>query len=273
MSNILIKSLIKQIIGYGYVRHEWLFQKLYNYAIRGMNYSNPHYFENGEVEAMKYVFKKINQQEILRPILFDVGSNVGNYANELRRIFESKAQIFCFEPSVASFKKLQENLKKDQQICAYNFGFGNSEEILTIYYNELESTIASLYEFPLDHPWKGNSTEEVEIKKIDSFCASENIDEIHFLKVDVEGHELQALIGASEMIHAQKIHFIQFEFGFRQLDSRGYFRDFFNLLNERYYLYRIMRDGLYLIKEYHEGLEIFVGVGNFLAESRRLTKN
>lgn len=72
------------------------------------------------------------------------------------------------------------------------------------------------------------------------------------------------------MINSDKVDYVQFEFGFRQMDSKGYFRDFYNLLHGRYNLFRIVQDGVYPISTYHESLEVFVGVSNFLAERRSL---
>ena len=69
------------------------------------------------------------------------------------------------------------------------------------------------------------------------------------------------------MIEEQRIRLIQFEFGGTSIDSRTYFRDFWQLLSPNYTLYRIVGNGLRRIDAYSEFLEIFVTV-NFLAERR-----
>jgi hypothetical protein len=58
----------------------------------------------------------------------------------------------------------------------------------------------------------------------------------------VHGHELQALEGAAELLRAGRIRAIQFEFGGANVDSRTFFRDFWNLLYGRfgYSLYQIL---------------------------------
>lgn len=266
--NFTISSLLKEALGYRSMRSQRVFQRAYIASLRGMNYDSPHYFENGEIGAMNYVSERLKSLKNIDLVIFDVGANVGDYARDLYLKFGSSAHIFCFEPSSGSFKELQKITKQYSNISAYPFGFGDTEGIFTFFYEKPASTIASLYELPADHPWKGTQTEQVEIKTLSNFCRNENIERISFLKVDVEGHDLQVLLGASEMLKAGKIDFIQFEFGFRQLDSRTFFRDFFKLLNENYKIYRILKDGLFPINDYHEGLEIFVGVSNFLAENR-----
>jgi hypothetical protein len=51
------------------------------------------------------------------------------------------------------------------------------------------------------------------------------------------------------------------------LDSRTFFRDFFYFLNEKYKIFRILKDGLYPINRYKETCELFMAT-NFLAEHR-----
>ena len=96
------------------------------------------------------------------------------------------------------------------------------------------------------------------------FCADNNIDHIHFLKIDVEVHELAVLEGAKAMIGGGKIDFIQFEFGGCDIDSRTFFQDFWYLLHDNYDIYRIFPKSLDKIDLYDETMEIFV-CSNYLA--------
>ena len=69
------------------------------------------------------------------------------------------------------------------------------------------------------------------------------------------------------MLENHKVDFIQFEFGGRNIDSRTYFQDFYYLLKEDYYIYRIVKDGLYKIERYKEMYEAFITT-NYLAERK-----
>ena len=102
---------------------------------------------------------------------------------------------------------------------------------------------------------------------MDDFCEEESIDNIRFLKLDVEGHELDVLKGAERMRGEGRISSIQWEFGGCNIDSRTYFRDFFYLLNDQYRIFRVVKDGIYPVTGYWESLEIFETV-NYFAELR-----
>jgi hypothetical protein len=115
---------------------------------------------------------------------------------------------------------------------------------------------------------KLSHTEQVRITTVDDFCQSNGIDRIHLLKLDVEGYELKVLEGASRLLAARAIDFIQFEFGGCNIDSRTYFRDFFDMLAPQYSVYRVVKDGLKEIISYSETLEVFTTT-NYLCELRR----
>jgi hypothetical protein len=92
------------------------------------------------------------------------------------------------------------------------------------------------------------------------------------LKVDVEGHEYNVFTGASEMMAADAIDMIQFEFGGCNIDSRTYLQDFYYLLNPKYRLYRLVPDGLSPMEPYNEKYELF-RTTNFVAIHRKIVPN
>ena len=110
---------------------------------------------------------------------------------------------------------------------------------------------------------------EVIIRRMDDFCREKAIGHIHFLKLDVEGHELKALEGAHEMMASDAVDFIQFEFGGCNIDSRTYFQDFYYLLKDKYRISRIVKDGLCPVNQYKETYENFVTT-NYFAERKGL---
>lgn len=96
--------------------------------------------------------------------------------------------------------------------------------------------------------------EQIEIKTLDEYCEDEGISEINLLKIDVEGHELEVLNGAMDMISSGNIQYITFEFGGANIDTRTYFQDYYYFFDKYDYdIYRILPNSeLYKIDSYSE---------------------
>ncbi len=239
------------------------FEMLQRFAVNAMNYGHGSNFENsGELVAMKWVKAQIKSAQ---PVLFDVGANIGRYSITLAEVFGTNASVHSFEPSPNTFLKLQTNTTSIPNIKAHNFALSNTTGEAILYTTEKNSEVASLINLEQTTTKYGDRvTETIQMKTADDFCNEHRIEQIDFMKIDVEGFELNVLAGAQNLLQLGKIHCIQFEFGIPNIDSRTYFRDFWNLLNHQYRIYRIVEDGLFEIKTYSHNLEIFL-TSNFLA--------
>jgi len=221
--------------------------------------------ESGEVHALHFVLKSTRAPA--PSVVFDVGANRGDYAAQAINVLGANTRLYIFEPSKVHYSSLQKRFP-DALVC--EFGFGTFEGTRTLYYDKEGSGLASLYNRNLD--WAGirmDGQETVAVRTIDNFCLENRIAHINLLKLDVEGAELEALRGATKMISSDSIDFVQFEFGGCNIDSRTFFRDFFDLLSSKYVLNRILVDGLLPITRYHEKYEIFATT-NYLAVNRSL---
>jgi FkbM family methyltransferase len=203
-------------------------------------------------------------------LIFDVGANTGQFAFSAARIFSDKT-IYCFEPAQKTFTELNKLItenKYQQSIKSFLFGFGEKQETRILYSSGEYSPVASLHQIHQPHEeFKEEYTEKVSIDTIDFFCVKNEIKRIDYLKLDIEGHEYKALLGAKRMLAEKRITFIQFEFGECNIDSRTFFRDFYNLLNDNYNFYRIVSNGITRINEYTTDLETFATI-NYLAEMK-----
>lgn len=231
-------------------------------------------YENIFVSGEKFVISHILKHYIKsnNPVLFDIGANIGEYSRELRTEFPN-SHIYAFEPNLYTFKAACKNLESLNINC-FNLGLGFQEAEASIYTygDEKCSEHASIYkDFLLDFH-KANYLVEMQffITTIDNFCHKENINLIHFMKIDVEGHELEVLKGAKRMIAEKKISVIQFEFNVCNIISRVFLKDFYELL-KGYDIYRLDSDKLIPLFEYDFANEIFK-FQNFLAISQNISK-
>ena len=87
------------------------------------------------------------------------------------------------------------------------------------------------------------------------------------IKLDIEGHELSAIKGLGAIV--QQTSIFQFEFGGCNIDTRTYFKDFFDFFKDNNFeIYRITPFGVELISNYRETDEFF-STTNFLALNKR----
>ncbi len=254
---------------YGRKSGQSLFEWLYRYALRGMNYGEGGATDaSGEMASIAFVKDQLRNTKTPL-VLFDVGANIGKYAKGLDGIFSGvQKEIHCFEPSAETFRRLSENVNGYKDIKLNNFGMGNENATLKLYTDKAASGLASVFKRNLEHfSMEMGQSEDITIKTIDGHCSEKGITHIHLLKLDIEGNELNALKGAKDMIAKGAIDFIQFEFGGCNIDSRTYFQDFYYLLSPHFKLYRILGDGPYPVTAYREEMEIFITT-NYLAQRK-----
>jgi FkbM family methyltransferase len=273
-----ISGLIKRILLRQFVRGprlQQLWSRLNTLAIFGMNYGGGGCIESsGEDWVLSDVVAKACEG-LSSPVVFDVGANVGDYSLHIRHHIPS-AFIYAFEPSELVYRQLTQNLsaRGDVKAKSYNIGFSDAEKDVELYSYAIEGREISLLA-SLDRrlptqvlETRVSSSERIQTKTIDGFCATNAIDRIDFLKLDVEGHELAILRGASQFLASGAITMIQFEFGPANIYSRTYFYDFWSLLSEDYDLYRIIPRGIVPIRYYGEHREVFLTT-NYLAVLRK----
>ena len=224
-------------------------------------------YENSLISGEQFVISKVLKKYIKseKPIFFDVGANVGDYAKELRIEFPN-AIIYAFEPNANTFETTQKNLSSLDIYCV-NLGMGNQSEKKNIYSydSDKSSQHATIYKDLMLDFYKVESIAEIEMEltTIDNFCQQQQIDFIDFLKIDVEGHEIEVLKGAKNKIDEKKIKIIQFEFNVCNVISRVFLKDFYEILLN-YDIYRLDSNRLIPLLEYNFTNEIFQ-FQNFLA--------
>lgn len=212
-----------------------------------------------EINAAKSVIKNSH------PVLFDVGANNGEWSLLFQKIFP-EAQIFMFEPQPSCHSIIAtKNIPNSELIPK---AVSSQISVMQLYTTEENSEIASLHQRQ-DSYFQHNifTPLEVETITLDSVIESSGLASIDFLKMDIEGHELDALKGATTSLQAGIIKALSFEFGSGNINSRTFFRDFWDLLHPlKYQIYRILPSSrLMRLKEYYEDCEYFRGVTNYIA--------
>jgi len=199
-------------------------------------------------------------------ILIDVGANKGLYSRELLQQYAGNlTELHVFEPSKELIEKhLTFN---DQRVRVNNLALSNASGNASLFKVSGNSGLNSLTKRRLDHfDVQMNDMEEIRTITLDEYVSENNITKIDLLKIDVEGHELDVLNGASGCLKDNIIRCVQFEFGGCNIDTRVFFQDFWYLLAGKYAftMYRITPFGVAPVRGYSELDEIFLTT-NYLA--------
>ena len=262
----LYKDFLVKISGNAFV------QRLFAKQARALNHamgigSGGDFQNSGEF----VVFDLLDQR--CRPpyCIFDVGANKGQFLRfALEKTKGKDCQIHCFEPGRETFKMLAANNPVDPKIILNNVGLGKERTEMILYYNAQGAEGASLTKRDLDHYGiHFDQSETVKIETIDNYCADNGIEHIHLLKLDIEGHELDALSGSRNMIAKNAVDIILFEFGGCNVDTRRFFRDYWHFfINTNMDIYRATPSGFLIkIAKYNEEHEQF-SASNFVALAR-----
>lgn len=146
--------------------------------------------------------------------VIDVGANIGYTSLLMQKCLNKKGILYNFEPIPELYEQLQKNLKlndsgpititskqlalSDQSLettITLPESFGQNDGIATLEKNAIGKKI------------------KIQTKKLDELNIQESV---RLMKIDVEGHELSVLKGATNMLKQNQIEFILYE------DLNGY---------------------------------------------------
>lgn len=201
-------------------------------------------------------------------ICIDIGGNKGMYSEHILNKFPN-CNIVIFEPSGTNADILREKFSNASNVSVQQCAVSNVVGDAILYSDHDGSGLASLTRRRLDH--FGIEFERVEkvssIRFEDYWRESLGCKNIDICKIDIEGHELDALMGFGEAI--KHISVIQFEFGGCNIDTRTFFQDFWYFFQDNGFdIYRISPLGIIHLSRYREQDEFF-STTNFIAKRRR----
>lgn len=147
-------------------------------------------------------------------LIFDVGANVGQTAHDFRTRFP-QAKILSFEPDADSFSELQASARGHANVSIFNLGFSVQPGRVRFDNTSRESVLHAIAKDQSDVrlPF-------VDVTTIDLFCAEHCIERINLLKIDTEGHDLDVIRGASNMLRRGDIDVVFAECSLTQVSER-----------------------------------------------------
>ncbi len=175
--------------------------------------------------------------------IIDVGANIGFVTYQFLKRFP-KAHIYAFEPNPEVFQILKAGYINDQRVSTFALGIGDINDYLQFNTNANTGTSSFLKptKYHSNHQAKKPlETLNIEVKTIDKMAATLGVSNINILKLDIEGYELRALIGAKQLLENQAIDAIYTEVALvPQYRGQPLFHEITIYLEKyKYYLYNI----------------------------------
>lgn len=156
-------------------------------------------------------------------VTIDVGANCGLYTRKLARL---SRQVYAFEPSHEMADLLRRTSASNVSVheIALSDQTGNAELFIPQDDDELNYGLASL-ESTISASNKEVVSVNVPTARLDAIVHQD----VDFVKIDVEGHELNVLNGAVELLeHSQPVFLVEAEDRHREQATRSIFEFFEN---------------------------------------------
>ena len=166
--------------------------------------------EKGEYDSSHIQWLKKIVGDSSELIIF-IGAHIGSL---LVPLSSSAKMIFGYEADPENFEMLRMNiaLNNIQNACIYNKAIGEKAGSAIVIHNSLNTGNSSISE-------GGDNGEGVEVVPLDAELDTFPFQQIDLLVMDIEGHELHALKGSTNLL--DKLSILDIEFAPEQLADHG----------------------------------------------------
>lgn len=177
-----------------YVRFEWVFRllsdnesrRIYS-ALLNFRLSRNLLYMQGFVDSQDHqYFENFLNLQVENEVFVDVGSFDGYTSEEFIKRCPNYSAIHIFEPEPSNMEKVKAKLGKYQNICYHQCGASSRAQVLKFNSDGSSSSVSN------------DGKLSINVDRIDDLVQ----EPFSFLKMDIEGGEAEALLGASLSIGA-----------------------------------------------------------------------
>ena len=176
-----------------------------------------------------------------RPVLFlDGGANSGQTILDLNKVaakskLKGRVEVLSFEPVSSNYEILGKNAKTCQNIDVKTYPIGLSDAEATFEINLAPHSYNHSIANNELHANSGMGKEVIQLKTIDKLLSHRDLSAfLVIIKLNIEGHELQAIKGAEQLIKSNQDVIFMVEVTFAPDNKQhAYFPDIFEHLSAR----------------------------------------
>lgn len=130
-------------------------------------------------------------------VVLDIGANIGFYTNIIANCVGETGMVHSFEPDTSNFNYLRNNTREHKNVKLNNQAVGSVSGKIKIYTsNELNVDHRT---YPVEN---FKSVYEIDAVAIDDYLS--NNERVNFIKMDIQGFEIEALMGMKKLIQRCK---------------------------------------------------------------------
>ena len=157
------------------------------------------YRRRNEVSEIAYLCHNLFKGNVV----VDVGAHKGAYLYWMRKIVGPEGLVFAFEPQPRLAQLLNRIVvqKGWKNVIVENLGVSSKPGTMTLHIPASSSgTSPGASLCPKSDESSSGTNLSIEVVSLDDYFTQKKINQIDFLKCDVEGHELEVFRGASEIL-------------------------------------------------------------------------
>ena len=186
--------------------------------------------------------------------ILDIGANVGYTSSVFAGVVRTGSNVYAFEPDADSYELLKSVILRrnlSPTVEALNCAVGAAEGFLEFWHNEQHSADHRIVTPKFKQVRGEAATSQVAATSVDAFVAARHLQNISFIKIDVQGYELAVCEGMKETLQRFPELCVCLEYSPGVLAELGFEpRDLLDFFWRRgYRLHILTRAGIELVTE------------------------
>ena len=161
---------------------DWIQQQIY-------------FIDYSDVNGISFLKKQL----VNGSVFIDIGANIGAYSLIASKLVGNKGKVYSFEPVKSIHNQLTQNIKQNSitNIVVEKMAIFDKNTTLELYISDNQNMGMSSI---LHHSNESGEKQTVQATTLDNYIDNKDLIKIDFIKIDIEGAEINALKGMKQTL-------------------------------------------------------------------------